>query len=91
MINLSQNKNLCIKLVGYCDYTEMHGEKTPKKHRQKTQQYKDRFCKAGCENRRWMQVAELIGLVSDGRVLLAAPERQENQGKRKVNYILSEY
>ena len=38
-----------------------------------------------------MQVAELIGTVLDGRVLLAAPEWQKNQGKSKVNYIVSEY
>ena len=56
-----------------------------------TQQYKDGFCKAGCENKRRMQVAELIGWVLDGRVLLAVLEWQKNQGKSKANYILSEY
>jgi len=61
-----------------------------KKQTQMTQQYKDGFCKAGCENKRRMQVAELIGWVLDGRVLLAVPEWQKNQGKSKVNYTLSE-
>ena len=56
-----------------------------------TQQYKDGFCEAGCENKRRMQVDELTGWVLDGTVLLAAPEWQKNQGKSKVNYILSEY
>jgi len=37
-----------------------------------------------------MQVAELTGWVLDGRVLLAVPKWQRNQGKSKVNYILSE-
>ena len=77
-------------MAGYCDYTEMHCQKTPK-NRQMTQQYKDRFCKAGYENRRRMSVAELTGWVLDGRVLLAAPEWQKNQGKSKVNYIVLEY
>jgi hypothetical protein len=56
-----------------------------------TQQYKDGFCKTGCEKRRRMSVAELTEWVLDGRVLLAAPEWQKNHGKSKVNYNLSEY
>jgi len=56
-----------------------------------TQQYKDGFCEAGCQNKRRMQVNELTGWVLDGKGLLAAPEWQKNQGKSKVNYILSEY
>jgi len=38
-----------------------------------------------------MQVAELIGWALGGRVLLEVPEWQNNQGKSKVNDILSEY
>jgi len=32
IINVLQNKNLCIKLVSYCDYTEMHGQQNIKKN-----------------------------------------------------------
>jgi len=38
-----------------------------------------------------MQVAELIEWVLDGTVLLVVPEWQKNEGKSKVNYILSEH
>jgi len=30
IINLLDNKNLCIKLVNYYDYTEMHGQQNIK-------------------------------------------------------------
>ena len=30
IISLLQNKNLCIKLVNYWDYTEMHGQQNNK-------------------------------------------------------------
>jgi hypothetical protein len=31
-MSLLQNKNLCIKLVSYYDYTEMHGQQNIKKN-----------------------------------------------------------
>jgi uncharacterized protein (DUF2237 family) len=46
-----------------------------------TQQYRNGFCKAGCDNKGRLEVAEQIVWVLDSRVLLAVPEWKKNQGK----------